>query len=160
MPLQSLADLRLDDLIRGKAFTSSPTAWEDQIIYFLLVDRFSDGHEKGYRDLGGNFVNTGTTPLFQPADALNAVQTPDDAARWRGAGDGYVGGHLNGITSKLGYLKRMGVTVLWLSPIFKQVAFQATYHGYGKITYRSILASARPTISANSSTPHMRTAFE
>src|SRR5438270_5508517 len=112
MPIQSLADLHLTDLIRDATFTPSPTAWEDQVLYFLLVDRFSDGNEKGYRDLKGNFVNTGTTAPFQPADALNAVQTPADAARWLKAGGGYVGGKLAGVTSKLGYLKRMGVTAL------------------------------------------------
>jgi glycosidase len=42
-----------------------------------------------------------------------------------------VGGTLAGLTSKIGYLKRMGVTALWVSPVFKQVAFLPTYHGYG-----------------------------
>jgi glycosidase len=102
------------------------------------VDRFSDGNEKGYRDLGGNIIDAGTTPLFQPGDALNAVQTPGDAARWREAGGFYVGGTLAGVTGKLGYLKRMGVTAIWLSPVFKQVAFQQTYHGYGIQNYLEI----------------------
>ena len=123
MPVRSLAELQLNELIRNKAFAPSPTAWEDEVLYFLLVDRFSDGNEKGYRGLDGNIVNTGTTELFQPGDALNAVKTPENAARWREAGAGYVGGKLAGITSKLGYLKRLGVTALWLSPVLKQVAF-------------------------------------
>jgi glycosidase len=131
MTIQRLSDLHLADMIREKDFTPSPVAWEDQVLYFLLVDRFSDGKEKGYRDLNGAVVTTGTTPLFAPADAMNAVQTPADAEQWRDAGLGYVGGTLAGVTSKLGYLKRMGVTALWLSPVFKQVAFQQTYHGYG-----------------------------
>src|SRR6516162_2216021 len=138
MPIQSLAELHLNELIQGRTFTPSPTAWEDQVLYFLLVDRFSDNNEKGYRDLKGDLVNTGTTSLFQPADALNAVQTPADAARWRDAGSGYVGGKLTGVTSKLGYLKRMGVTALWLSPVFKQVSFQQTYHGYGIQDYLQV----------------------
>ena len=138
MPIQSLADLQLDALIRGRRFTPSPTAWEDQVLYFLLVDRFSDGNEKGYRSLDGNLVDTGATPLFQPGDALNAVQTPADAARWRDAGSAYVGGKIAGVTSKLGYLQRMGVTALWLSPVFKQVAFQQTYHGYGIQDYLQV----------------------
>jgi len=129
MPIQSLADLQLDALIAARKFTPSPTAWEDEVLYFLLVDRFSDGNENGYRDLNGNLFNAGTTPPFKPADALNAVQTTADAARWRDAGGGYVGGNLAGVTSKLGYLNRMGVTALWLSPVLKQVAFQQTYHG-------------------------------
>src|SRR5205823_1202180 len=121
-----------------RRFFPSPTAWEDQVLYFLLVDRFSDGNEKGYRDLNGNVVSTGPTPLFRPADALNAVQNEADAARWRAAGGRYVGGTLAGVTSKLGYLRRMGVTVIWLSPVFKQVAFQETYHGYGIQDYLQV----------------------
>ena len=138
MPMQRIADLSLDDLIRGRTFTPSPTAWEDQVLYFLLVDRFSDGKERDYRDLAGNIVKNGTTQPFQPADALNAVQTPADAVLWRDAGAGYVGGTLAGVTTKLGYLKRMGVTALWLSPVFKQVAFQQTYHGYGIQDYLQV----------------------
>ena len=81
MSIRRLADLQLDQLIRNRKFTPSPTAWEDEVLYFLLVDRFSDGNERGHRDLDGNIVNAGSTPLFQPGDALNAVQTPADAAR-------------------------------------------------------------------------------
>ena len=33
--------------------------------------------------------------------------------------------------SKLGYLRRLGITTLWVSPIFRQVAFEPSYHGYG-----------------------------
>ena len=138
MAEKSLAEIDFSSLLAGKHFFPSPTAWEDQVLYFLLVDRFSDGKEKGYRDLNGNVISTGTTPLFQPADALNAVQTEADAARWRDAGGRYVGGTLVGVTSKLGYLRRMGVTAIWLSPIFKQVAFQQTYHGYGIQDYLQV----------------------
>ncbi len=76
-------------------------------------------------------VQAGDTPLFQPGDAGNAVQTEADAPRWREAGGRWVGGTLKGLTSKIGYLQRLGVTALWVSPIFKQVPFQDTYHGYG-----------------------------
>src|SRR5438067_3011555 len=112
MPVRSLAELHFDELIRNKEFTPSPTAWEDEVLYFLLVDRFSDGNEKGYRGLDGNIINTGTTELFRPSDALNAVTAAEEAARWREAGGAYVGGKITGITSKLGYLKRLGVTAL------------------------------------------------
>jgi glycosidase len=43
----------------------------------------------------------------------------------------FVGGNLAGVESKLGYLKRLGVTVLWISPVFKQVNADNSYHGYG-----------------------------
>jgi hypothetical protein len=37
---------------------------------------------------------------------------------------GWCGGTLQGLTSKIGYLKRLGITAMWVSPIFKQVSFQ------------------------------------
>jgi glycosidase len=117
--------------LTNRQFFPSPSAWEDQILYFLMLDRFSDGNEQGYRDNDGNLVAGGTTPMFQSADAQNAIQTEADAMKWREAGGGWVGGTLKGLESKIGYLKRMGVTAIWVSPIFKQVAFQPTYHGYG-----------------------------
>ena len=50
---KSLLDIDFASLTRRK-FTPSPAAWEDQVLYFLLLDRFSDGKEKdGYRDNDG-----------------------------------------------------------------------------------------------------------
>jgi glycosidase len=38
---------------------------------------------------------------------------------------------MKGIQSKLGYLRRLGITCLWLGPIFKQVQTDRhSYHGY------------------------------
>jgi glycosidase len=127
---RSLQDLDLTAL-SDRTFTPSPAAWEDQVLYFLMLDRFSDGKEKDYLDNEGQLVINGTTPLYQAGDSDNAVQTDQDAARWREAGVHWAGGTLKGLTSKIGYLKRMGITALWVSPIFKQVAYQDTYHGYG-----------------------------
>ncbi|HSJ52098.1 MAG TPA: alpha-amylase family glycosyl hydrolase [Anaerolineae bacterium] len=130
-----MIEKRLRDLdfagLRDRQFTASPRAWEDQVLYFLMLDRFSDGREMGYRDNDGQVVAGGATPPFQPADANSAIQTEEDARRWREAGVGWVGGTLKGLRTKLGYLQRLGVTAIWISPIFKQVAFQETYHGYG-----------------------------
>src|SRR5438045_9291879 len=61
---QSLLELDFASLRRRK-FTPSPAAWEDQVLYFLLLDRFSDGKEKdGYRDNEDRPVRTGATPLY------------------------------------------------------------------------------------------------
>jgi glycosidase len=131
MAIHSLTELNWPSLVTGDRSFPSPTAWEDQVFYFLMLDRFSDGQENGYKDNDGELVRDGTTPRYQPADADNAIKTDADAARWREAGTQYVGGNLRGLTSKIGYLKRLGVTAIWISPVFKQVAFQETYHGYG-----------------------------
>ncbi|MFN0086713.1 MAG: alpha-amylase family glycosyl hydrolase [Blastocatellia bacterium] len=130
MPQQRLSDLNLGELV-GRKFHPSPAHWEDQVLYFLLVDRFSNDSETDYRDNDGNIVASGATARFQPGDAGNAVGTDDDARRWRDAGGAWVGGTLRGIRGKLGYLRRLGVTALWISPVFKQVRFQDSYHGYG-----------------------------
>jgi glycosidase len=110
-----------------RTFTPSPAAWEDHVLYFLLLDRFSDGKEKGgYRDAEDRPVSGGTTPLYQPEDPGRI-----DYDTWFRAGGGWQGGTLAGLRSKLGYLRRLGITALWVSPIFRQVAFEPSYHGYG-----------------------------
>jgi glycosidase len=107
----------------------SPTAWEDEVLYLILPDRFSDGNERHYYDNDGNLVQDGTTPMYCPADEGNALMDSDSAEEWHEAGSTFVGGTLKGITSKMGYLHRLGITALWIAPFFKQV--KDTYHGYG-----------------------------
>jgi glycosidase len=123
---KSLLDIDFAALTARK-FNPSPAAWEDQVVYFLLVDRFSDGNERGgYRDNNGNPVSSGTTPLYAANDT-NRV----DYEEWLRAGGTWQGGTIKGLKSKLGYLKRLGITALWVSPVFRQVPFEPSYHGYG-----------------------------
>ena len=129
MTLRQLTDIDFGRL-RQREYSPSPAAWEDEVLYFLLLDRFSDGAEDGYRGNDGTLV-AGSTALLRPADRGNAVATESDAARWRTAGGGWIGGTLQGLTSKIGYLERLGVTALWVSPVFRQAPFEASYHGYG-----------------------------
>ncbi|GAA3457098.1 alpha-amylase family glycosyl hydrolase [Dactylosporangium matsuzakiense] len=129
VPYRRIADIDFAALTRGP-FHPSPDDWADEVLYFLIVDRFSDGGERGYRDSDGTTVMTGTTPPLREADRGNAVRTAADAARWRDAGVGWVGGTLNGLRSKLGYLRRLGVSAIWVSPVLKQVSGAASYHGY------------------------------
>jgi len=137
--MERVSDIDFTALCVGKKFQPSPLAWEDQVLYFLLLDRFSDGREQGYKGNDGKTVPGGHTPPYNPAaDSENAVANPADAASWREAGGIWCGGTLRGLANKIGYLKRMGVTALWLSPIFKQVAFQPTYHGYGIQNFLSV----------------------
>ena len=107
----------------------SPAAWEDQVLYFLMLDRFSDGRETGYRD--GKSPGGPATALFRPADAGNAVGDEAAASAWREAGGGWCGGTLSGLTAKMEYLRKLGVTALWVSPLFKQLKSENSYHGYG-----------------------------
>ena len=131
---KSIAEIDLSTLTHPRKFHPSPAAWEDQVLYFLLVDRFSDGHEKGgFRTNEGKPAHGGKTPLFDAkTDENSAVRTRTGAEKWRDAGGKFVGGTIKGLTSKLGYLQRLGVTAIWVSPVWKQCAFDDhSYHGYG-----------------------------
>jgi glycosidase len=128
---RSLKDIDWSAITANRKYYKSPAAWEDQVLYFLLLDRFSNGKEYGgFADLNGAPV-TGptderTTPLFQDVDAGQA-----NRQTWWEAGKTWCGGNLVGLRDKLSYLKRMGVTAVWLSPVFKQVTNSKDYHGYG-----------------------------
>jgi glycosidase len=128
---RSVADIDFAGLAQGRTFHPSPAAWEDQVLYFLMLDRFSDGKESGVRGNDGAVTNGGTTPPFAQADHSNAIGSDAAAAAWRDAGGRFCGGTLKGLAGKIGYLKRLGVTALWISPVLKQVDFHETYHGYG-----------------------------
>lgn len=128
--MQTLADIDFATLTQG-AFHPSPAAWEDQVLYFFLVDRFSDGNERDYLDNAGRSATDGATPRMSAADHGNVLHDEASAAAWREAGARFVGGTLKGAASKMGYLKRLGVTAVWVSPIFRQPPWTDAYHGYG-----------------------------
>jgi neopullulanase len=79
----------------------------DDVIYLIMPDRFADG------DPGNN----------QPTQS--AAGTYD-----RSAPKTYHGGDLNGIRQHLPYLKSLGVTTLWLTPLYKNDDSSSDYHGY------------------------------
>ena len=108
--LKEANDVVIDSLQRGlRPISPSPSDWRDQFIYFLLVDRFNDGNKN--------------TPPYNPET------TP--VGRLDAEGDQWQGGTLKGITDQLDYIRGLGCTTLWLSPIFKNRKELITYHGYG-----------------------------
>ncbi|HKP98215.1 MAG TPA: alpha-amylase family glycosyl hydrolase [Fibrobacteria bacterium] len=92
----------------------SPQDWRDQILYFLLPDRFCDDAEAA-----------------RPKYSFSNPPATAPKAAWMAGGKGFQGGTLKGIRSKLGYLRDLGVTALWIGPVFKQRVDLETYHGYG-----------------------------
>ncbi len=85
--------------------------FRQETIYFIVVDRFHDGDSAN---------NEGPNPeLYDP-----------EGKNW----GKYWGGDLQGVIEKLDYLKDMGVTAVWLTPLFEQVEAlfveQAAIHGY------------------------------
>ncbi|MFO0607687.1 MAG: alpha-amylase family glycosyl hydrolase [Polyangiales bacterium] len=83
--------------------TSNVTDWRDEVIYQLLVDRFEDG------------------------------DTSNDVRIDRNALGRYQGGDWQGVINRMPYLKQLGVTTIWISPIVRNVDTDAgfdAYHGY------------------------------
>ncbi|SDM18034.1 alpha-amylase family glycosyl hydrolase [Halarsenatibacter silvermanii] len=110
-------DFDLQKIAEKRDYKPSPEAWEEQILYFLLVDRFADGSER---------------PLYDPEkDYENILGDEESRQRWENAGDTWNGGNLSGLIERLDYLKDLGITAIWISPVLKQAPFASTYHGYG-----------------------------
>jgi glycosidase len=105
----------------------SPSDWRDEVFYFLLPDRFSDGQERADRLLD---CDLSTAAGLNRIRGLRGPNWQWD--RWQKSGaEHFQGGTLAGIQSKLGYLSQLGVTTLWIGPIFRQRVEENTYHGYG-----------------------------
>ena len=90
---------------------------EDEVIYFVLPDRFENGDPKNDKGgLKGDRLATGYDP----------------------AAKGFFhGGDLAGLTKRLDYIEGLGATAIWFAPIFKNKPVQgpkgeesAGYHGY------------------------------
>ncbi|HXS45297.1 MAG TPA: alpha-amylase family glycosyl hydrolase [Solirubrobacteraceae bacterium] len=87
----------------------------DQNFYFVMADRFENGTTAN--DLGG-----------LPADPT--ISGFDPTAKGM-----YHGGDLAGLRQRLRYIRGLGTTAIWLTPSFKNRAYQpedksAGYHGY------------------------------
>ena len=106
-------------LPRRVQYHPSPADWRNEILYFLLVDRFSDGADA-------------TRPLLNRANAAALRGANWRWDQWFESGSNrFQGGTIAGVTSRLDYLSNLGVTAIWLSPVFKQRRHLETYHGYG-----------------------------
>eukprot|EP00727_Mastigamoeba_balamuthi_P000439 m51a1_g10392 putative sulfonate abc transporter atp-binding protein (688) ;mRNA; r:57895-60362 len=95
---------------QGRSRYGSPSFWGSEIVYQIQVDRFNNG------DLSNDRLNL---PDTQAANQ----DTPN---QW-GLPDYRMGGDLRGIIQRLDYLKDLGITSLWITPILKH---NGDYHGY------------------------------
>ncbi len=135
--MASISDLlrsdRPDDLVEAQtllnqarrdriAYFPSPVDWRDEVLYFLLPDRFSDGQESLRPLLSRTEITHLRNGRGRPG--WNWHDWAESGKRWQG-------GTIKGIRSQLDYLQSLGITTLWVGPVFKQRARLDTYHGYG-----------------------------
>ncbi|HEY0503248.1 MAG TPA: alpha-amylase family glycosyl hydrolase [Lysobacter sp.] len=91
--------------------------WRDQIVYFLMLDRFDDG------DPGNNDQGTGE---FDPADGAR-----------------FSGGDLAGVAQRVDYIKGLGATAVWITPPvanqwWNNHARYGGYHGYWARDFKAV----------------------
>jgi glycosidase len=98
---------------------------QDEVIYFVMPDRFENGDAKN--DLGG-----------AKGDRLKTGYDPTHTGYWHG-------GDLKGLIKRLDYIQGLGVTAIWLTPIFENKVVQgpkgdesAGYHGYWVTDFTSV----------------------
>jgi glycosidase len=98
---------------------------EEEILYFLLPDRFENGDPANDRGgIDGDRLQTGFDPAHKGF---------------------YHGGDLKGLIQRLDYIEALGATGIWVAPIFKNKAVQgpegdesAAYHGYWVTDFLSV----------------------
>jgi maltose alpha-D-glucosyltransferase/alpha-amylase len=91
------------------------------------------GHQSDSEDLSA--VAVGTTTSALPANWNRRAQFMEIFVRSFKDSDGDGKGDIKGLISKLDYLKSLGVTGLWLMPIYKS---QDHDHGYAVADYRAV----------------------
>ena len=101
--LPGVGCVSVPDQGKQPAITTHVDDWRDEVIYQVLTDRFANG------DINNDYkVRPGYLARFQ-------------------------GGDWQGIIDHLDYIKTLGVTTLWISPVVKNVETDAdvdSYHGY------------------------------
>ena len=91
--------------------------WRDQVIYFLMTDRFNDG-DPGNNDQGAGEYNP----------ALESH---------------YSGGDIQGVIDQLDYIQDLGATAVWTTPVVANQWWSthtdySGYHGYWATDFRQI----------------------
>ncbi|MGN6666173.1 MAG: alpha-amylase family glycosyl hydrolase [Trinickia sp.] len=91
--------------------------WQEQIVYFVMTDRFNDGDPSNDNQGAGEF------------DPTNNAK--------------YSGGDLRGIEQEIGYIQQLGATAIWLTPPvanqwWDPLVNYGGYHGYWASNFMAV----------------------
>ena len=109
----SAAASTLSNEDRGVIFANTRTDFRDESIYFLITTRFYDGDSTN---------NTSTS------EDVKAKNLPDDPS-WRG--------DFAGLIQKLDYIKALGFTAIWITPVVENNSGY-DYHGYHAYDFSAV----------------------
>ncbi len=85
----------------------------EDVIYLLMPDRFANG-------------DTSNDSIVGYSDYMNKIK-----------GQGRAGGDLQGVINKLDYIKDLGFTAIWLTPVVENNTFRS-YHGYSATDFYKV----------------------
>lgn len=104
---------------KATQFYGTLNPYASESIYFLLTDRFVDGDKSNNQETqGGEFPSFNR--LLKGPDGLHANV-------------GYLGGDFKGVLNNAEYIKNMGFTSVWLTPIFDNP--DQAFSGGEEVTY-------------------------
>ncbi|XAM53349.1 Amylopullulanase [Terrisporobacter vanillatitrophus] len=106
--------------------SKAPTWFKEGILYHIFVDRFNNGNRtsKPSNPKKNSFIYANWED-----DPMYIKDENGDIIRWD-----FYGGNLKGIINKLGYLKKLGVSIIYLSPVFES----SSNHKYNTGDYKKI----------------------
>ncbi len=92
--------------------------WRDQVIYFLMIDRFNNG------DISNDILTD------------NGIESGNENSK-------YNGGDIAGIIKKLDYIRNLGATAIWITPPVENQWWDGSvsyggYHGYWASNFKKI----------------------
>ena len=141
--LTDISSLRTYDLTVYKKGFKTPDWMKNGVVYQIFPDRFYNGDTKnddaqttsrGAMDY--EFItNWSTLPENPEQEKLNPDTYPENAFKGDGAYSTEIyGGDLKGIIDRMDYLKEVGVSVIYLNPVFSSISS----HRYDTTDYNKI----------------------
>ncbi|HEK19018.1 MAG: alpha-amylase [Mucilaginibacter sp.] len=112
--MKSIKDIDLSSKPGKEYWMNCHREWREEFIYFLLVDRFHDNKKRQSMEFEVRHSGFGEEKQLGKS----------------------CGGTIRGITDHLDYIKELGCTAIWLSPVFKNNP--ESYHGYAIENYLEI----------------------
>ena len=103
----------LSNINRGILFANSRTDFRDESIYFVITTRFYDG------DPSNNARTSEDTK----------AKNPENDPSWRG--------DFKGLIDKLDYIKALGFTAIWITPVVENNSGY-DYHGYHAYDFSAV----------------------
>ncbi|MEL7289242.1 MAG: alpha-amylase family glycosyl hydrolase, partial [Pseudomonadota bacterium] len=101
------------------AIVGTTTPFASEAVYFVVTDRFVDGDPSNNHEEQGGDHPTWQLPLEGPEGKKAYV--------------GYMGGDLQGILNNADYIKEMGFTAVWMTPVHDNPDY--AFNGDEPITY-------------------------